>query len=66
MKKEWNLASDFKLVDHRNKEIDLVLEELEEIAWRTSGQFTQNEVKAIKDMFLVGRGQDHFDRQFLN
>jgi hypothetical protein len=37
LKKEWNLASDFKLVDHRNKEIDLVLEELEEIAWRTSG-----------------------------
>lgn len=56
MKKEWNLASDFKLVDQRNKEIDLVLEELEEIAWRTSGQFTKNEIKAVKEMFLVGRG----------
>jgi len=50
------LDSDFKLIEQRNKEIDIVQEELEELAWRTSGQFTDKEVKAVKDMFLVGRG----------
>jgi len=37
LKKEWQLQSDFKLVEQRNKEIDIVQEELEELAWRTSG-----------------------------
>ncbi len=62
LKKQWNLQADFKLTEQRNKEIDIVLEELEELAWRTSGQFSDKDVKAVKDMFLVGRGIDHFDR----
>ena len=34
---EWKLSHEFKLVTTRNKEIDLVLAELEEVAWRISG-----------------------------
>lgn len=37
LKKEWNLQQDFNLVETRNKEIDLVLQELEETAWRIAG-----------------------------
>ncbi len=34
---EWGLSSDFKLLQTRNKEISLVLNELEEVAWRSAG-----------------------------
>jgi hypothetical protein len=38
---EWGISKDFKLVETRNKEISLVLNELEELAFRTSGEFSQ-------------------------
>jgi hypothetical protein len=38
MRKEWGLSKDFKAVESRNKEISLVLNELEELAWRSAGQ----------------------------
>jgi hypothetical protein len=37
IRSQWKLSEEFKLVQSRNKEIDLVLAELEEIAWRMSG-----------------------------
>lgn len=37
LKHEWGLSKDFKVVDTRNKEIGLVLNELEEVAWRSAG-----------------------------
>lgn len=50
----------------RNKEIDNVIEQFEEWAWRASGQFTQREVENLKNMFKVGRGIDTFDRTYIN
>ncbi len=37
MKKEWKLSKDFKAIETRNKEIGIVLNELEEVAWRSAG-----------------------------
>lgn len=49
----------------RNKEIDLVLAELEELAWRVSGKFTDRDVRGIKEMLEIGRGEDLFDKAFV-
>lgn len=49
----------------RNKEIDIVLNKFEEIAYRASGQFNENDYNSIKEMFLVGRGMDTYDRAYL-
>jgi hypothetical protein len=65
MKSEWQFGSDFKLVTKRNKEIDRVLAQFEEKAFRAAGQFTDQDVSNIKEMFLVGRNFDKFDRAYL-
>lgn len=65
MKSDWQFGSDFKLVSKRNKEIDRVLAQFEEKAFRAAGQFTDQDVSNIKEMFLVGRNFDKFDRAYL-
>ena len=37
LRSEWGLSPDFKVIETRNKEIGLVLNELEEVAWRSAG-----------------------------
>ena len=37
LRRDWGLSKDFKVVETRNKEITLVLNELEELAWRSAG-----------------------------
>ena len=39
LRKEWKLADDFNLVERRNKEIDLVMREMEEVSWRAADMF---------------------------
>lgn len=39
IKNQWKLANDFSVVETRNKEISLVINELEELAWRMAGAF---------------------------
>lgn len=41
LRREWGLSKDFRVVESRNKEISLVLNELEELAYRTAGEFTE-------------------------
>jgi hypothetical protein len=36
LKKKWKLSPDFKLVEMRNKEIDIVMRQMEELAWRAA------------------------------
>lgn len=64
LRKDWGLSKDFKVVDTRNKEISLVLNEMEELAWRSAGQLTQKEISHVKDMLSIKRNKDYFDRQF--
>jgi len=64
MRQEWGLSKDFKAVESRNKEIGLVLNELEELAWRSAGQLSEKDVAGIKSMISVKRGKDYFDQQF--
>lgn len=64
MRQEWGLSKDFKAVESRNKEIGLVLNELEELAWRSAGQFTEKEFEGVKAMISVKRNKDLFDQQF--
>jgi nicotinamide mononucleotide adenylyltransferase len=37
LRREWGLSKDFKVVETRNKEISIVLNELEEVAFRSAG-----------------------------
>jgi hypothetical protein len=37
LRKDWDLSNDFKVIETRNKEISLVLNEIEELAWRSAG-----------------------------
>ena len=62
LRKEWSLSSDFKVIETRNKEISLVLNELEEVAWRSAGMFTEKDMGYLKAMLSVKRNKDSFDR----
>jgi hypothetical protein len=42
-------------METRNKEISLVLNELEELAWRMAGQFNKKDLDAIKATFSIQR-----------
>ena len=64
LRKEWGLSNDFKIVESRNKEISLVLNELEELAWRSAGELTDKDFENFKAMISVKRNKDYFDRQF--
>jgi hypothetical protein len=62
MRQEWGLSKDFKAVESRNKEIGLVLNELEELAWRSAGQMDEKDFANIQSMISVKRGKDYFDQ----
>lgn len=64
LRKEWGLSNDFKVVETRNKEISLVLNELEELAWRSAGQLNERDFENLKAMISVKRNKDYFDRHF--
>mmetsp|Transcript_36750 Transcript_36750/g.44952 ORF Transcript_36750/g.44952 Transcript_36750/m.44952 type:complete len:473 (+) Transcript_36750:201-1619(+) len=66
LKKEWQLRDDFQLVNRRNKEIDLVMHEMEEVAWRAAGQFDEREKARIEELVFFDRGLDAFDNEFLD
>lgn len=53
IKKEWDLSANFKLVETRNKEIGLVINELEEVAWRMAGTIDEEEFKSVKKMVSI-------------
>lgn len=36
LRKDWRLSDDFNLASRRNKEIDLVMREMEEVSWRAA------------------------------
>lgn len=64
LKKTWKLQDDFRLVEQRNKEIDLTLKELEEIKWRLGAVLNEDDYETMKSMLGVGRGLDKFDEEF--
>jgi hypothetical protein len=64
LRKEWGLSHDFKVIETRNKEISLVLNQLEEVAWRSAGQFDERDMGHLKAMLSVKRNKDYFDKQF--
>lgn len=62
LRKEWGLSPDFKVIETRNKEISLVLNELEEVAWRSAGMFSEKDFEYLKAMLSVKRNKDYFDK----
>ena len=64
LRKDWGLSKDFKIVETRNKEIGLVLNEMEELAWRSAGQLNEKDFEHIKAMLSVKRNKDYFDKHF--
>ena len=66
LRREWQLAEDFNLIERRNKEIDLVMHEMEEVSWRAADMFDQQEKSYIQDIAFFDRGLDAFDNSFLD
>ena len=66
LKQKWKLSSDFKLVEMRNKEIDIVMRQMEELSWRAASQFDKHERKNLEDLVFFDRGLDAFDNEFLD
>jgi hypothetical protein len=64
LRKEWGLSKDFKAVETRNKEISTVLNQLEEVAWRSAGMLTDKDFENLKKMISIKRNKDYFDKQF--
>lgn len=62
LRKEWGLSKDFKVVETRNKEISLVLNELEELVWRAAGQLETKDLEFMKRMISIKRNKDEFDK----
>jgi hypothetical protein len=61
IKKEWELPEDFRVIETRNKEVGIVMNELEELAWRMAGQFDDKDEASLVEMFSINRNQDFFD-----
>lgn len=59
---DWGLPKDFKIIETRNKEIGMILNELEEVAWRISGMFDQRDMETLETMFSINRNKDSFDK----
>jgi len=51
LKSEWGLPKDFTVNETRHKEIDLVLGEIEENAYRHAAKFDENEIDGLKKVF---------------
>jgi len=66
MRSKWQLGKKFKIASRRNKEIDLVMKEVEEVAWRAASQFNDTEQKQIEELVFFDRGLDAFDNEFLD
>ncbi|CDW84758.1 UNKNOWN [Stylonychia lemnae] len=64
LRKDWGISNDFKVIETRNKEISLVLNELEELAFRASGQFNDTDHEGIVKMYSLKRNRDVFDRSY--
>ena len=64
LRREWGLSKDFRVVESRNKEISLVLNELEEMAYRSAGEFTQEDLGYLKGMLSVTRNKTLFDKSY--
>lgn len=64
LREEWQLPKDFQIIETRNKEIGILLNEVEELAWRTSGAINQTDSETLKKVLSVGRNKDYFDQQF--
>jgi hypothetical protein len=64
--KDWGLPQDFKIIETRNKEIGMVLNELEEVAWRMAGMFDQRDIDTLETMFSINRNKDYFDKQYFS
>lgn len=66
LKKKFSIKEGFSLVEKRNKEIDMLHEELEEVQWRRASMIDDKERSVIKEILGLGRGVDNFDKVFWN
>ena len=64
IKEEWGLPADFKVIETRNKEVGMVINELEEMIWRVTGVFDQRDKDGLVQMFSVNRNKDYFDQLY--
>jgi hypothetical protein len=52
------------LIETRNKEISLVINELEEVAFRMAGMFSDKDFENLKRMWTIERNLDSFDKEY--
>lgn len=66
MKYEWGLPPTFSMNERRNKEIDLVMGEIEEKAYRFAGKLQKYELEGLKEMYKIKRGDGVFDKAWVS
>lgn len=64
LRQDWNLPSNFQIIETRNKEISSVINEFEEVAWRMAGVYDDDHTETLVKMFSINRNQDAYDRIF--
>lgn len=64
LREEWQLPEDFQIIETRNKEIGLLLNEVEELAWRGSGALSEQDTETLTKVLSIGRNKDYFDQQY--
>lgn len=64
LRQDWNLPSNFQIIETRNKEISSVINEFEEVAWRMAGVYDDDHTETLVNMFSINRNQDAYDRIF--
>ena len=42
------------------------MNELEELVWRQSGKFDEQDIDTLNKMFSINRNKDYFDRQYFD
>jgi len=65
LKQEWDLPKDLMLSETRNKEIDLVLGQVEENSYRHAGKFDQQEMEGLNKMFETNKKEKIFDKTWV-
>jgi hypothetical protein len=65
LKHQWDLPEDFSLSQARNKEIDLLLGEVEENCYRHAAEFEEHEIKGMRQMFTTNMHDTLFDKAWV-
>ena len=59
---EWEISNSFDFDNGQNKELELLYLELSDSLWSKSGEFNDENIEALLELFGVTRGEARADR----